>query len=137
MGTTELGGLGMTDIDKMLTERKDKYGPFPEHANTVEGLWDVIYNAYNYDSLDAVHKEGLRMILHKIARAVTGNPDYSDTWDDISGYAQRVAEYVRTKKFTQTEPNTGGRQSDKAYIMPDDVARPDRQAMLSAEDQEP
>jgi len=30
------------------------------------------------------------MILHKIARIVNGDPDYTDSWHDIAGYAKLV-----------------------------------------------
>jgi hypothetical protein len=28
------------------------------------------------------------MILHKLARVLSGNPDNADHWDDIGGYAR-------------------------------------------------
>jgi hypothetical protein len=32
------------------------------------------------------------MILHKIARIVNGDPNWSDSWRDIAGYATLVAD---------------------------------------------
>ena len=34
------------------------------------------------------------MILHKIARAVTGDAFYADTWHDIAGYALLIEKYI-------------------------------------------
>jgi hypothetical protein len=32
------------------------------------------------------------MICHKIARILNGDPNYADSWVDIAGYAQLVAD---------------------------------------------
>jgi hypothetical protein len=32
------------------------------------------------------------MICHKIGRIVNGDPDYFDSWIDVAGYAQLVAD---------------------------------------------
>lgn len=91
-------GVQLPSQDQMLAERAAKYGPFDKHAITVEALWRVITNGYNAQALEDVHKEGLRMILHKIGRIVTGDPNYPDSWDDIGGYAKRVADHCRNIK---------------------------------------
>ncbi len=36
--------------------------------------------------------EALEMVCHKIGRIVNGDPDYSDSWHDIAGYAKLVAD---------------------------------------------
>ena len=35
--------------------------------------------------------EALHMIAHKIGRIINGDADYVDSWHDIAGYAQLVA----------------------------------------------
>jgi hypothetical protein len=37
-----------------------------------------------------MQREALDMILHKIARIVNGNPNETDHWHDIAGYATLV-----------------------------------------------
>jgi hypothetical protein len=37
------------------------------------------------------------MICHKIGRAINGDPDYDDTWVDMAGYPQLVADRLRGK----------------------------------------
>jgi hypothetical protein len=37
-------------------------------------------------------QEALDMICHKIGRIINGDPDYADSWHDIAGYAQLVAD---------------------------------------------
>jgi hypothetical protein len=34
------------------------------------------------------------MIMHKIARIMNGDPNYRDSWVDIAGYAQIVADRI-------------------------------------------
>ena len=40
-------------------------------------------------------REALEMIAHKIGRILNGDPDYDDSWVDIAGYAQLVADRLR------------------------------------------
>ena len=42
----------------------------------------------NWISLSDEQAESLEMIALKIARILSGNPDYSDHWDDVIGYAK-------------------------------------------------
>ena len=37
------------------------------------------------------------MIFHKIGRIINGDPDYADSWHDIAGYAQLVANRLNGK----------------------------------------
>ena len=42
--------------------------------------------------LDAVKKQALTVISDKIARIISGDPEYADNWHDIQGYARLVEE---------------------------------------------
>jgi hypothetical protein len=85
----------MSDLVGVLNERGTRYGPFIEQAYISQQLKKVVDNAlavnpvYNNfgDVRAAVIREGLDMILHKIARLVNGMPDDEDSWVDIAGYA--------------------------------------------------
>jgi hypothetical protein len=37
------------------------------------------------------------MIQHKVARILNGEPDYSDNWHDIAGYATLVDDLLSAK----------------------------------------
>lgn len=85
----------MTDITSVLTERGLRYGKFREQARYSQLMKDafVAYMGYpKYDSLDSDQKEALAMIFHKLARIANGDPHYADSWVDIAGYAQLVAD---------------------------------------------
>lgn len=103
---------------EMLAERLKNYGPFELHSVTVEALWRIIQGGHNAQALDSVHNEGLRMIVHKIGRIVTGNPFYADSWEDIAGYAKRVADYNRkTPRPTSAEPKVKYNPTEKLPII--------------------
>jgi len=44
--------------------------------------------------LNDVQKEALEMILHKVARIVSGNPNHADHWHDIGGYSKLVEDRI-------------------------------------------
>ena len=42
----------------------------------------------NWISLSDAQAESLEMIAVKIARILSGDPDFADHWDDVIGYAK-------------------------------------------------
>lgn len=84
----------MTDITNTLTERGNRYGTFTGHAEISQQLKGVLrsFEAKRGCDLDPDQRESLEMIMHKIARIINGDPNYADSWVDIAGYAQLVAD---------------------------------------------
>ena len=82
------------DINTTLTERGKRYGTFKDHAEIAQRLKGVLrkFEAERGCDLDPDQREALEMIAHKIARILNGDPDYADSWHDIAGYAQLVAD---------------------------------------------
>ena len=91
-----------TDITATLEERGKRYGRFTGHARITQELKRVIAmytpGLRFYESGTTVphlapdQQEALDMICHKIGRIINGDPDYADSWHDIAGYAQLVAD---------------------------------------------
>lgn len=84
-------------IDAVLNERGSRYGLFVNHAEVTCDLKRVIYK-----HLEQRHRvladdqiEALDMICHKIGRIINGDPDYADSWIDISGYSKLVADRLQ------------------------------------------
>lgn len=78
-----------------LVERGNRYGPFTGHAEVTQALKEVISTHLEIrenKQLACDQQEALDMICHKIGRIVNGDPDYADSWIDIAGYAQLVAD---------------------------------------------
>ena len=84
-----------TDIAATLEERGKRYGVFAEHAEATQQLKRVIsiyVRRRPVGFLAADQQEALDMICHKIGRIINGDPDYADSWHDIAGFAQLVAD---------------------------------------------
>lgn len=84
-----------TDITATLEERGKRYGVFAEHAEVTQQLKRVIsihVRRQPVGFLAPDQQEALDMICHKIGRILNGDPDYADSWHDIAGYAQLVAD---------------------------------------------
>jgi hypothetical protein len=75
-------------VDKTLAERGLRYGDFTDHAMQCQELQDCMRSNENWEALDAVKKQALTVIADKIARILTGDPEYKDNWHDIQGYAK-------------------------------------------------
>lgn len=84
----------MNDITTTLEERGQRYGRFIGHAQVTQDLKLCIeeHLASRDTVLAADQQEALDMICHKIGRILNGDPDYADSWHDIAGYAQLVAD---------------------------------------------
>jgi hypothetical protein len=83
----------MNDIQATLDERGSRYGDFMGHAEITCALKGLIaqYALLRDKKLEQDQLEALDMICHKIGRIINGDPDYADSWHDIAGYAQLVA----------------------------------------------
>lgn len=82
-----------SELEKTLAERGARYGDFSEHAEIAQGLQDVIrFSVYDGDKpcwgkLSPVQRQALTVICDKIARMLSGDPNFRDNVLDISGYA--------------------------------------------------
>ena len=89
-------------IEKVLEERSKHYGKFRDHAVISQGLSDLMRATPGWARLAPDQREALMMVGHKVARILNGDPDYIDSWIDISGYVtlveQRLELQTKTKK---------------------------------------
>ena len=86
-------------IEAILAERGKRYGVFMSQADITQDLKEVMRQFQpNNDGCTPFHhlavdqREALEMIAHKIGRILNGDPNYSDSWHDIAGYAKLVAD---------------------------------------------
>jgi hypothetical protein len=82
-------------IDEILDERGKRYGKFKDHADISQIIKGLLQSRAGWHRLKHDQKESLEMIAHKIARILNGDPDYADSWVDIAGYAQLVADRLQ------------------------------------------
>lgn len=81
----------MSKIHEVLAERGERYGSFDGHAQITISLKHRMEMTNGWQSLSCSQQEALHMIAHKIGRILNGDPNYADSWIDIAGYAQLVA----------------------------------------------
>lgn len=84
----------MSDVREVLAERGARYGRFVDHATVAVALKTVIAERLRSRGrvLEPDQQEAIDMICHKLGRIANGDPDYADSWVDIAGYAQLVAD---------------------------------------------
>lgn len=77
-------------IEKTLAERGTRYGDFADHAKIAQAIQDDMRIGPGWSRLDDVKRQALTVIADKIARILSGDPNYADNWHDIQGYAKLV-----------------------------------------------
>ena len=87
----------MSDVDAILAERQKTHGDFKDHANITQRLKAAMRGADGWAKLSDMQKESLEMVQHKVGRALSGDPDAKDHWDDIAGYATLVAKRLKNQ----------------------------------------
>ena len=84
-------------LDGILEERGSRYGNFARQAMISQAFKAVLYAYRQKGVLAADQAEALDMIFNKIGRIINGDPNYADSWVDIAGYAQLVADRLEDK----------------------------------------
>lgn len=79
-----------SNIDSVLEERGNRYGEFKSHAYITQEIKNIMKAGPSWEDMTNSQKESLEMVAHKIGRIVNGDPDYDDSWVDISGYINLV-----------------------------------------------
>lgn len=85
-------------LEETLKERGSRYGAFPDNAYIAQELKLVVRQQANWNSLDHTYHEAIDNILQKIARIMSGDPDYPDNWHDIQGYAKLAEDFAKEPK---------------------------------------
>jgi hypothetical protein len=92
------------NIDNTLNERGERYGEFSEFSVICQSLKDIIRNTKGWGKLTPSQKEALEMIMHKSARILNGDPNWVDSWHDISGYASLEEKRLNGIRTAETKP---------------------------------
>lgn len=109
-------------IKDILDERGTRYGVFMGQAKIAQSIHWVLEqgmaenNKSRFD-FEADQLEAMNMIINKIARIYNGDPNYSDSWRDIAGYATLVADRLDNENeiIEITEDNNNDRTRDNEY----------------------
>lgn len=105
------------DIKDTLAQRQGTHGEFADNADIMQTLKDAVRARPGWAKLDPTKREALDMILHKVGRIVTGNPEEPDHWHDIAGYATLARDRVKACKiqFPARGSWAGWRQCKRGY----------------------
>lgn len=82
------------NVDKTLDARAEMYGKFKDGAALMQAIKRVLadHAAQHGKTFADDQWEALEMIVHKMGRIVNGDPDVTDHWVDIAGYATLIAD---------------------------------------------
>lgn len=86
----------MTPED-LIAERAKTHGDYDRMAKAHTALLQA-YAEYSSVKLTGAQFFALNMIFVKIARVLTGDPNFRDHWDDIAGYAKLAADRCKPPK---------------------------------------
>jgi len=90
---TALETFGPLSPETLTQERGKTHGRYLDHANYTQSLKRIMYRAEaerkerGQEPLNAMQRESLEMIFHKVGRILAGEAGFQDHWDDIAGYA--------------------------------------------------
>lgn len=79
-------------IDPPIGERHETHGDYTNTAQVSQHLKTTMRNARNWARLSNDKRESLDMIMTKVARIMSGEPNEPDHWLDIEGYARLARE---------------------------------------------
>lgn len=78
--------------NELLNERGKTHGDFQLQGALSQNLKSVARTGVFWAAMSNPQREAVEMILHKVSRICSGNPNVKDHWDDIAGYANLIGE---------------------------------------------
>ncbi len=91
--------------NSVLQERSATHGDFEHYAVISQRLKHALSGGTNWEAMDVVQREALEAVMGKLARIVTGDPNFIDHYRDIIGYTQRAMDYT-AKQSLATDSKT-------------------------------
>ena len=80
-----------------LKARDKSHGCFYKTARVSQSIKWVMRHEGDWTKLTHIQMEALDCIAMKIARIISGNQDWLDTWYDIQGYAELARQDAETR----------------------------------------
>lgn len=90
-----------SNVSDTLAERGQRYGAFKDHASIAQGLQEVLWESPGWYRLQPDVRQMCVVITDKIARILNGDPDYTDNYHDIQGYAKLVEDRLLKEQKEQ------------------------------------
>lgn len=99
--TTDAATSG--NIQATLDQRANSHGSFIDNGIIMQALKSRVRNVPGWEKLAPYQAEAIDMILHKIGRILSGNPDFTDHWHDIAGYATLVEKELTSSPLNSVQ----------------------------------
>lgn len=80
----------MSPTEQLIHIRKGTHGRFEDNSQITWDIMAVLQDSPNWKDAPTTTKVGTLMIVHKLARAFSGDLTYPDHWEDISGYSTLI-----------------------------------------------
>ena len=90
----------------VLQERSATHGDFEHGAVISQRLKHALSGGTNWEAMDVVQREALEAVMGKLARIVTGDPNFIDHYRDIIGYTQRAMDYTAKQPLATDSKTT-------------------------------
>jgi len=87
----------MATTEEVLENRGGDYGDYEYMSRVAQNLKNVMNTGTS--SLNFAQQESVDMICTKLSRIACGNPNKSDTWQDIAGYATLIVNILEKEKY--------------------------------------
>lgn len=84
----------MDSIEQTLAQRGKVHGEFSDNGYVMQALKNTLRQQQGWHRLSPEKREALDMICHKMGRILCGDPNFSDHWHDIAGYATLVEKEI-------------------------------------------
>lgn len=72
----------------VLSQRGGTHGDFEVGAQTAQRFKSILHSSPRWQTMSLVQREALENVTGKLARILTGDPDFLDHYRDIIGYTQ-------------------------------------------------
>lgn len=107
------------NTQEILEERQSTHGEFDDNAQITDDIMKVLSGSRNWSDAPSAFRVGAFHIVHKLARAFSGNLTFNDHWKDIQGYAKLMEDKChRTKELFCSECS-----SAVTHLFPDGKCR--------------
>ena len=103
-------------VHSILAQRGARYGNFTdqaEHCLTIKGTIFSLMGLEKAKTLKSDQIEAISNIANKLARITNGDPHYHDSWQDIAGYAQLVADRLIADEKAQAQAEPTDEQAEE------------------------
>jgi hypothetical protein len=95
----------MSDVEETLSNRGTRYGRFLDGARSWRELQDALERQPGWGNLMQDQQYAATMIMMKLARAMNGDPDNTDNWHDIQGYAKLIEDRLLSRGSYAPKPS--------------------------------